>query len=99
MPGADHTTRHFYWNDGKVAAREGGNDMKRAVLLSGSLGAGHEMHARACAMSLAGRGWATGTLDAMRLLGPRGGSAGGGGFRALAAAPGVFDAVPFARLR
>src|SRR5215469_157423 len=73
--------------------------MKRALLLSGSLGAGHEMHARACAMSLAGRGWETDTLDAMRLLGPRGGSAGEAVFRAMLATPGVFDAFHFAALR
>src|SRR5262249_62184897 len=73
--------------------------MKRALLLSGSIGAGHEMHARVCAMSLAGRGWATDTLDAMQLLGPRGGSAGGGVFRAMLATPGGFDAFHFAALR
>ena len=37
--------------------------MKRALLLSGSLGAGHEMHARACVASLAERGWATDTVE------------------------------------
>src|SRR5215469_4517217 len=73
--------------------------MRRALLLSGSLGAGHEMHARACATSLAARGWDTQTLDAMRLLGPRGGSAGEAVFRAMLATPGLFDAFHFAALR
>ena len=73
--------------------------MKRALLVSGSLGAGHEMYARACAISLADRGWATDTLDAMRLLGPRGGSAGEAVFRAMLATPGLFDAFHFAALR
>src|SRR6516162_10949884 len=73
--------------------------MKRALLVSGSLGAGHEMHARACAMSLADRGWTTDTLDAMQLLGPRGGSAGEAVFRAMLATPGLFDAFHFAALR
>src|SRR6516164_4924144 len=73
--------------------------MKRAVLLSGSLGAGHDMQARACAMSLADRGWTTDTLDAMQLLGPRGGSAGEVAFRAMLATPGLFDAFHFAALR
>jgi len=68
-------------------------------LVSGSLGAGHEMHARACAMSLADRGWTTDTLDAMQLLGPRGGSAGQAVFRAMLATPGLFDAFHFAALR
>ena len=50
-------------------------------------------------MSLADRGWTTDTLDAMRLLGPRGGSAGEAVFRAMLATPGLFDAFHFAALR
>jgi UDP-N-acetylglucosamine:LPS N-acetylglucosamine transferase len=73
--------------------------MRRALLLYGSLGAGHEMHANVCTESLARRGWATDTLDAMRLLGPRGGSAGEAVFRAMLAAPGLYDAFHFAALR
>ncbi|HZC41893.1 MAG TPA: hypothetical protein VE343_14545, partial [Streptosporangiaceae bacterium] len=34
-------------------------NMPRALLLSGSLGTGHEVHARACERSLATRGWDT----------------------------------------
>ena len=73
--------------------------MRRALLLSGSLGAGHEVHARACASSLAGRGWSTQVLDAMQLLGPRGGSAGEAVFRGMLAVPGLYDAFHFAALR
>ena len=73
--------------------------MRRALLLSGSLGAGHEVHARTFAASLAGRGWSTQVLDAMRLLGPRGGSAGEAVFRGMLAVPGLFDAFHFAALR
>src|SRR5215467_9153724 len=73
--------------------------MRRALLLSGSLGAGHEVHARTLAASLAGRGWSTEVLDAMRLLGPRGGSAGEAVFRGMLAVPGLFDAFHFAALR
>jgi len=65
---------------------------RQALLLSGSLGAGHEMAAKACATSLAARGWDTETLDAMALLGPRGGSAGEAVFRTMLATPGLFDA-------
>ena len=72
---------------------------RRALLVSGSLGAGHEMHARACATSLAARGWDTEILDAMQLLGPRGGSAGEAVFRTMLATPGLFDAFHFAALR
>jgi len=72
---------------------------RRALLLSGSLGAGHEMHARSCAISLGGRGWATETLDAMALLGSAGSPAGEAVFRALLATPGLYDAFHFAALR
>lgn len=73
--------------------------MRRALLVSGSLGAGHEVHARACASSLARQGWSTQILDAMRLLGPRGGSAGEAVFRSMLAVPGLYDAFHFAALR
>src|SRR5215831_1086865 len=73
--------------------------MRRALLLSGSLGAGHDVHARACASFLTGRGWSTQLLDAMRLLGRRGGSAGEAVFRSMLAVPGVYDAFHFAALR
>lgn len=73
--------------------------MKRALLLPGSIGAGHEVHAAVCASSLAARGWATDTLDAMRLLGPRGGSAGEAVFRSMLAVPGLYDAFHFSALR
>lgn len=72
---------------------------RRALLLSGSLGMGHDVLAQACAGSLAGRGWRTETLDTMRLLGPRGGQVGEAVFRSLLAVPGVYDAVHFAALR
>lgn len=73
--------------------------MRRALLLPGSLGAGHEVHARACAAALEQRGWDCDTLDAMRLLGRRGGSAGETVFRAMLALPGLYDAFHFAALR
>ena len=73
--------------------------MSRALLLSGSLGAGHDVQASACAASLARQGWSTEILDAMRLLGPRGGSAGERVFRGMLALPGLYDAFHFAALR
>lgn len=73
--------------------------MRRALLLSGSLGMGHDVHAQAFAASLEARGWSTVTMDAMRLLGRRGGSAGEAVFRSMLAAPGVYDAFHFASLR
>jgi UDP-N-acetylglucosamine:LPS N-acetylglucosamine transferase len=73
--------------------------VKRALLLSGSLGAGHDVYARVFESSLAGRGWATETVDAMALLGSSGGSAGEAVFRAMLATPGLYDAFHFAALR
>ncbi len=73
--------------------------MKNALLLSGSLGMGHDVMAQACATSLESRGWSTRTLDAMRLLGRTGGSAGEAVFRSMLWVPGLFDAYHFAALR
>jgi processive 1,2-diacylglycerol beta-glucosyltransferase len=70
-----------------------------ALLLSGSIGMGHDALAAACATSLQARGFSTQTLDAMRLLGRPGGSAGETVFRAMLSVPGLFDAVHFAALR
>ena len=72
--------------------------MRQAVLLSGSLGMGHDVLAEACTTSLTGAGWSAETLDAMRLLG-RGGSAGEAVFRSMLAVPGLYDAFHFAALR
>jgi UDP-N-acetylglucosamine:LPS N-acetylglucosamine transferase len=73
--------------------------MKSALLLSGSLGMGHDVMAQACANSLESRGWSTRTLDAMRLLGRTGSSAGEAVFKSMLSMPGVYDAFHFAALR
>src|SRR5260370_6183828 len=64
--------------------------MRKALLLSGSLGMGHDVMAQACADSLQARGWSTLTLDAMRLLGRTGGSAGAAVFPSMLAIPRLF---------
>lgn len=84
---------------GEAACEGSRSPARRALLLSGSLGMGHEVHARACAASLLQRGWSTEILDAMRLLGRRGGSAGEAVFRSMLAMPGLFDAFHFGALR
>ena len=73
--------------------------MPHALLLSGSLGQGHDVMAAACADSLHDRGWSTSTVDAMALLGRRSGAAGEVVFRRLLAVPGVYDAFHFSALR
>ncbi|MBD0689429.1 glycosyltransferase [Streptomyces sp. CBMA123] len=73
--------------------------MPHALLVSGSLGQGHDVMAQACADTLRERGWTTGTVDAMALLGQRSGAAGEAVFRRLLDLPGVYDAFHFAALR
>ena len=72
---------------------------RRALLLSGSIGMGHDALAAACAATLEPRGFSTQTLDAMRLLGRQGHSAGEAVFRTMLSIPGLFDALHFAALR
>jgi processive 1,2-diacylglycerol beta-glucosyltransferase len=72
---------------------------QRAVILSGSLGLGHDVVAEVVAASLAGLGWQARTLDCMAMLGPRAGPAGEWVFRRLMARPGIFDGLHFAHLR
>jgi len=73
--------------------------MRNAVLLSGSLGMGHDVMAEACSTTLGAYGWSTQTLDAMQLLGRRGSRAGEAVFRGMLAVPGLFDAFHFSALR
>ncbi|MEV0531590.1 hypothetical protein [Kitasatospora sp. NPDC050463] len=73
--------------------------MPHALLVSGSLGQGHDVMAQACADSLRARGWTTATVDAMALLGQRAGATGEAVFRRLLDLPGVYDAFHFAALR
>lgn len=70
-----------------------------ALLLSGSIGMGHDVMAEACATSLERRGWSTDVVDSIRLMGDRPGGLGERVFRALMAVPGVYDAFHFEQLR
>ena len=71
----------------------------RAVILSGSLGLGHDVVSEVLSASLASLGWESRTLDCMRLLGPRAGRAADWVFRQLMSRPGIFDGLHFAHLR
>jgi len=71
----------------------------RALLVSGSIGMGHDVMADAFATSLTARGWSTDTLDAMALLGGAGHRLGEAVFRSLLGIPGTFDALHFHALR
>jgi processive 1,2-diacylglycerol beta-glucosyltransferase len=72
---------------------------RRALLLSGSIGMGHDALAAACTGSLQTQGWATTTLDAMQMLGQHSGPAGEAVFRTMLALPGVYDAFHYSALR
>jgi len=73
--------------------------LRQALLLSGSLGLGHDVMAEACAVSLRQRGWATETMDSLRLMGDAAGGMGERTFKALLAIPGLYDAFHFDQLR
>jgi processive 1,2-diacylglycerol beta-glucosyltransferase len=72
---------------------------KQAVILSGSLGMGHDVISEVVTGSLAGLGWESRTLDCMAMLGRRAGRAGDWVFRRLTAMPGVYDGLHFAHFR
>jgi UDP-N-acetylglucosamine:LPS N-acetylglucosamine transferase len=78
---------------------EGDLTAPHALLVSGSIGMGHDVMADAFASSLTARAWSTETLDAMALLGGPGHQAGEAVFRSLLGVPGVFDALHFHALR
>jgi processive 1,2-diacylglycerol beta-glucosyltransferase len=72
---------------------------RSALLLSGSLGMGHDTLAAACSASLELQGWSTATLDAIRMMGKGRGSAGEAVFRGMLGVPGLYDAFHFSALR
>jgi UDP-N-acetylglucosamine:LPS N-acetylglucosamine transferase len=72
---------------------------RRAILLSGSLGLGHDMPASSIASLLHRRGWHTRLLNSMSLLGHSYGAVGQRVFGSLIAVPGLYDALHFAHLR
>jgi UDP-N-acetylglucosamine:LPS N-acetylglucosamine transferase len=71
----------------------------RALLLSGPLGFGHEMPARAFGDFLRRAGWRVRVLDSMALLGSAAGGAGLRVFGGMMSVPGLYDGLHFASLR
>jgi processive 1,2-diacylglycerol beta-glucosyltransferase len=69
------------------------------LILSGSIGAGHDSLAEACSGALARRGHQAETLDCMRLMGRIRGRLGELVFRSLFRVPGLYDAFHFSQLR
>jgi len=73
--------------------------LRRALLISGSLGKGHDVLAEACAAALEDRGVACETVDAMRLMGGGPGAVGDWVFRRLLSVKVIYDAFHFSQLR
>jgi processive 1,2-diacylglycerol beta-glucosyltransferase len=72
----------------------------RALILTGSLGAGHDASAARLSEELVALGWQVRVLDAMALLGGRSAAAGEAVFRRLInSGGGGYDALHFAHLR
>lgn len=72
---------------------------RKALLLTGSFGLGHEMLTRACGELLVQSRWQVRTLDSVKLLGPRKGPLAEKAFARLVKVPGVYDGLHFAHLR
>jgi processive 1,2-diacylglycerol beta-glucosyltransferase len=72
---------------------------RRALLLSGRLGMGHDVMAEAFADVLQEHDWTTRTVDSMDLLGRRAGRAGTLTFRAMLTVPAGYDALHFSAFR
>ena len=74
-------------------------DEHHALILSGHLGAGHDVVAEACADALTPHGVKSRMLDAMDLLGRAGGPVGDAVFKTLFWRPTVYDGFHFSHLR
>ncbi len=72
---------------------------RRAVILSGALGLGHDVISQVLATSLEKLGWQTRTLDCMALLGPFNAKVGDTVFRRLTSIPSLYDALHFSHMR
>lgn len=72
---------------------------RKALLLTGSFGLGHEMLVRASRDLLTSSGWQTRTIDSVKLLGPRKGMIAEKAFNRLVNIPGLYDGLHFAHLR
>ncbi|HZT66618.1 MAG TPA: glycosyltransferase [Acidimicrobiales bacterium] len=71
----------------------------RALILSGSIGKGHDVVAEACADALASVGWDSDIVDCMALLGGGFNEVATGIMKGLMAVPGAYDALHFGHLR
>jgi UDP-N-acetylglucosamine:LPS N-acetylglucosamine transferase len=73
--------------------------VRRSLILSGSIGKGHDVVGEACAAALVPHGVESRMLDSMTLMGRGAGAAGDWVFRKLLSVPAVYDAFHFSQLR
>jgi UDP-N-acetylglucosamine:LPS N-acetylglucosamine transferase len=73
--------------------------VRRGLILSGSIGKGHDVVAEACAAALGRADVESKTFDSLELLPPGGGVAGQWVFRRLLSSAAVYDAFHFSQLR
>jgi UDP-N-acetylglucosamine:LPS N-acetylglucosamine transferase len=73
--------------------------VRQSLILSGSIGKGHDVVGEACAAALIGHGVDSDMLDCMSLLGRGAGAAGDWVFRKMLSLPAVYDAFHFTQLR
>jgi UDP-N-acetylglucosamine:LPS N-acetylglucosamine transferase len=78
---------------------EEGTAARTALLLSGSVGKGHDVVVEACAASLKSLAWSTDTVDAIQMLGRYQSRMAEAVFRGMMATPGLYDALHFAAFR
>lgn len=73
--------------------------MRRAAILSGAVGAGHDVVSEVLSGSLEERAWQVRTLDCMALLGGANAKIGDRVFRTLTSRPALYDGLHFAHFR
>jgi processive 1,2-diacylglycerol beta-glucosyltransferase len=84
---------------GPAAAHALPSPYPAALVLSGSLGRGHDVVAQVCAEALTAAGLVTSTYDCMSLLGGWRGRLAEASFRWLLSRPALYDAFHFSQLR
>ncbi len=85
--------------DGPTRPHPTSDRLDEAVILSGSIGKGHDSVAEACRAAFDGAGLPAEVLDCMAMLGGRGSRAGAAVFRRLISVPAVYDGIHFSHLR
>jgi processive 1,2-diacylglycerol beta-glucosyltransferase len=80
--------------DGHASPRLG-----EAIILSGSIGKGHDSVAEACRTALEGAGLPAEVRDCMEMLGGTGARVGAAVFRRLISVPALYDGIHFSHLR